>query len=336
VSRGLNLVKILPLFLTCVCSAPASAQTQVELPCGFLGEGEFRESVQNLKELILPLRISSAAIEITILDRDHYPSGSCSGAYISDDGAILTASHCFDQCRFYEKDSPRILGSAEDQCAVIINGVRQFVQVIKASKCSLASKSKFFLDREHSRKIDDECAGGISDLAVIRPTNLQSIGEFSCLHTENGNSNFSQSVYAIGFPGKTTGRRPGKNALGDSLEFSAGNIVDTKRCEYWRYPDAEEAATGSTLQHGDFEFDKLPVPDVIQTAADAVPGSSGGPLVNLQGKIIGVASFTARQGQLSFQNNQYSCPGSSFFQTVEGFADKVGGSWGNCEKKLAK
>jgi S1-C subfamily serine protease len=64
--------------------------------------------------------------------------------------------------------------------------------------------------------------------------------------------------------------------------------------------------------------------EFIQISAPISPGSSGGPVVNLQGQVIGVASF-----QIKGQNINFAVPGSRVLALPNGPPRSLGGQVGN-------
>ena len=108
------------------------AQAQ-QLPCGLVHNVEFQPAAEGLKSLGKSLSFMSAATQVDVSDPRGGKPDSCSGSFISDDGDLLTASHCLDRCRFNDDGS---LKSNVTTCQVKVNGVLQDMEIVKAGACS--------------------------------------------------------------------------------------------------------------------------------------------------------------------------------------------------------
>lgn len=302
------------IFIFILIAFPAVA----EVPCDLLHKADFKEVTQGLKELGRPLSFISASVRIQMVDTGtDKVYAACSGSFVSDDGTILTASHCLDQCRFKEDGSSKGVAS----CRLKLNGVLQDVQVLKASSCGYMMKRDYLYSLRNQEDVSmypARCQGeDLDDYAVLKPADPAALGGFSCLPVGADEAPLDASVFTMGYPSKTSRAdtvRDSLDAPGKTLVVSSGKVVDQKTCDqYWQ---------GSGLMGMIFGREKqivktdLPANKglgrVLQTTVDAVPGSSGGPLINSSGEVVGVFSHFYS----NVHNFSQECTGATFFQPV--------------------
>lgn len=303
---------------------------------------EFDEPVEGLKKLQQPLSFLSASVKIEILDpvnKQFYQS--CSGAYISDSGEMLTASHCLDHCRFKEDGTRRFPGAEADRCEIRINGVVQSAEVLIAGDCEFERKNEYHnrLASELSvTHVSENCRKDLSDYAVLRVPRKEALGKFACLGLSEKRPGLDEGVFTMGYPSQTfrsVAYHGAKDAPGGVLRVSSGNILKSAQCEHkWKARTniehliyGKEGAENLALPEKSYALGR----DSLQTTVDAVPGSSGGPLINAAGEIVGVASSASRE----VHDNNTECRGATFFQPVVDLKAKLGPRLGSCDKNKA-
>jgi hypothetical protein len=242
--------------------------------------------------------------------------GHCSGVYVSKSRDILTAAHCFDHCLF---KSPHSTGQnqAGKTCSVRINGEPTVVQVKVSSQCPLEKTHDWKIARalgKPTNGIPALCASQ-NDIAIVRP--LSPLRRpFACLPLQ-GQTFLGENVFTIGHPGYSS-RSDERlyDSDGKRAYYSRGSIVRKGHCALKQRWDSTKNLSVDGVTYPVGSFVKLPN-DVlaagsgkIQSTVDLVEGSSGSPLINVRGEIVGIASFvfTDAQGPLS------QCEGASFFE----------------------
>ena len=274
-----------------------------------------------LNETDLSERIQKSIVRIDFessqnSDGDVTQPGHCSGVYISKSRDILTAAHCIEACVFR---GPSSLG--QDQrgktCRIRINGEPAVVQVQMMSQCTLNATYDVKIARSLGTQIQGipEKCGQQSDLAVIRPTTLLK-RSFSCLKM-NSKYQQTQKVFTVGHPGYS---KRSKYRIFDSdgaqAYYSRGRIVRQNFCDL-----KQRAPASGPLEVDGYQYpvgSKVQIPrevvvasaGKIQTTVDIVGGSSGSPLLNAQGEIIGIASFVFNDAQ----DPTTECSGSAYFE----------------------
>lgn len=229
------------------------------------------------------------------------PDGSrCSASYISDQGHMLTATHCLEGC-FRSK---RIRAPQRNlQCILDIGGKKTKVRVLMMSVCEASQVIKESLTGKET--CPDE-----ADVAVVLPDSPPA--SFACLGISTTVANTGDAVMALGHPGYTN-RPGGGNSDGAGMYASYGKVIQQDYCT------VTEGNTTRTHPLGGIENTR---DHFIQTTVDVVPGSSGGPLINQRGEIVGVTSFiTAPHSQ------ERECKGGTFFEpltSIDGMATRWG------------
>ncbi len=155
-------------------------------------------------------------------------------------------------------------------------------------------------------------------------------------------------VYGAGFPMPTT-RRSNKNSDGQSLYITPGRVIEQNYCvqaihkteikkstqEPFQLP-AMDFTLPSSLDYGakNYEFKRIDFNKsfhneteglkFIQVTSDAVPGNSGGPLVEKGGKILGISAFVYNADGSKFgANTSHKCTGSAFYLPIETIQEKI-------------
>lgn len=239
----------------------------------------------------------SAGVNLRILGSDG-EWGSCSGSVVSDDGTILTASHCLEDCQ-----NPNQNGIPE--CVVEIDGKRNVVEVNVASPCTYKDHEK------EAALIPPTKCSRASDVAVIVP---ESKLDHACLPLSS-DYEIGQAVYTVGRPFEPSNR--GKNDVDGIHSYASfGAIIPhNMKCTLVQDSMPDDAKYGKPLGGAmDMSTDISPAmtDGTIQTTVDILHGSSGGPLINPQGEIIGVASFTSSR----YQTRWSECQGGTFFVPI--------------------
>ena len=251
---------------------------------------------------------------------DGHESEACSAVIISDSGLMLTASHCLDSCRFSVTGVPLKRLGEKQICKFIIRNVLQEVEVIKAASCPIKMKLNYLeksnLGKNPVDEFPESCHGSqIMDYALIQPLNKELLSKFGCVPVAKRPA-LHESVFLLSYPQPTfraKNQRPeAQDSKGYRLMFSAGKVIQSQKCVTSTAPGFfsklfKGAKNISEEHHMEF------VDSFIQATVDAVGGSSGGPLFNLQGEVVAVTSFSG--SELQDENNE--CRGSTFFQAVE-------------------
>ena len=251
--------------------------------------------------------------------------GICSSTVVSDSGLILTAAHCMNDCVKDAKnrvDDSFVDSEKKAHCQIFINGIQTDVTVKLIGRCSpddlvqLVTEKKASLKTKRTLKyancaVDDE-------LAIIDPQNKDINSK--CLPISFVSPEVGEALGTQGYPSKTTRQSTDqeiqggpKDTPGEILTWSNGTRVISDTCDIeYRFHNqlvTEKAPLGVARQLRT---------RLIQTSIDIVPGSSGGPLLNEQGEVVGVASaFAAFSRTIDLQKpasaNEFECRGSSFF-----------------------
>lgn len=193
----------------------------------------FQHGFVPIKELAVVLKAQASSVSIKILLKSGQWE-SCSGAVVSDQGHIMTAAHCLDDCSDNEKSKPNsnsysaygaygasgsygALGSEKERptkCIAKIDGVQTTVAVKLTSKCS-------FLEHQAAAgmKPKQKCSES-NDTSVILPE--KKIGEKPCLLISKSFRE-GEKVYTIGYPSATS--RGKLDSDGVSQYASFGEII---------------------------------------------------------------------------------------------------------------
>src|SRR5689334_19709797 len=92
---------------------------------------DFLPPGEGLRALNVPAALVRAYAEIKFESLTSGEKYTCSGAYISDSGEILTAGNCIEGCGILNNpDGTR-------GCYLSINGVREMVEIEATSRCSV-------------------------------------------------------------------------------------------------------------------------------------------------------------------------------------------------------
>lgn len=160
------------------------------------------EPVEKMRDS-LPALAASVKIEFEGGDK-------CSGAFVSDEGDILTASHCLGSCK-------------GNTCDVVINGVKTTATIKFESPCR-----PFEINRQNRRRNwpgkspkpgELNCLGK-TDIAILTPATLPK--QYSCLSIGK-NAPIGDAVYTIGYPAQTT--RGEKDSNGKDVYASYGKVI---------------------------------------------------------------------------------------------------------------
>lgn len=240
----------------------------------------------------------AAATRLEAEDGDY----KCSGSYVSDEGHILTAAHCIDDCIFDNKRGHRVRSDGVHICQLKVNQDLINVAVLRVPVCKASKKVDLLQNTEHRgslSKKDFACIGD-PDMVILLPEDKPEA--FSCLPLATEHKQ-GDSVSTFGFPRATT--RDTGNSNGEDLYFSEGKILKNHPYCSTGVPGSTPWRLSKSSHNGMRWFGH------IRTDVDVVKGSSGGPLVNSSGEVIGVAAYS---GSGVMQNEQRECKGASFFE----------------------
>lgn len=219
--------------------------------------------------------------------------GHCSGSYISDQGHILTAGHCLQNCAeragLWKDRKPK-----EMECILAVDGVAKRVKVILASRCNPSQGGE-----RRFKDGTDECPDD-ADLAIVLPDPAPS--SFSCLEMATARPGPGEAIRAMGWPLKTE-RANGGNSDGTRLQVSKGRIVQQGYCD-------QVLADGSTKQVFIAGLKNVNT-RLLQATADVIPRQSGGALLNRNGQLVGVAHAVVHA------NQKTECRGGGLFESLD-------------------
>ncbi|MNK06281.1 Trypsin [compost metagenome] len=229
----------------------------------------------------------------------------CAGAVISNEGHILTANHCLDQCNDGKIRGPR--RDRPEQCIAKIDGRATLVDVKVTSRCSF--QEHLAANQMNSLQ---KCTR-FNDVAIVLPRTK--FRNRACLPMAR-NFKEGEAVYSIGHPMRS---KRGKNdSDGRRLYASFGEIISNQgQCLIVQNGNPSEKEKGLNQPGALVSMDGLYpglIAGVIQTTVDLLPGNSGGPLINEQGQVIAVASFI----EGSKNNTWLECRGATFFSPIAG------------------
>jgi hypothetical protein len=264
---------------------------------------------------------------------------SCSSSYISDQGHILTASHCLDSCVF-DVDGNRKNANSHLECEFTLNGKKTVVDVLMMSACSgndtiaygelLRHRVEEIDMPEKLRKCKDQ-----ADLAVIMPRNKAK--EFKCMPI-NLESPIGKNAYTLGWPEETL--RGAGDSNGIDLYYSQGSILEKQSLKCTPVKSIFSALVKKLPKELDLKsFAPKGHVDQVQTDIDFVEGSSGGPAIDEEtGEGIGIASVIS--DPMGFVHNyKMECKGATFFQALaplknpKGFVDNFNFNDISCKNK---
>jgi hypothetical protein len=262
----------------------------------------FTEAAIGLKELMQPGELAATTARFYYW-REKNKLAACSTGFISDQGHMLTASHCLQNCTLEGVRREINVDTGEVSCLTYMAGKYVKVKVISSSKCDI-------LDRW--QKVGNTISLGLplstlascdtDDLALVLPETPPE--NFFCAPISGRAPALNEKVYAMGAPGATQ-RWDGKDSDGMHMYVSNGNVVDTDFC---RRKDRNTGKPGVPRRLRFAEYARKV--GYLQVTADSYSGGSGGPLFNMQGEIIGLSAAFDK-----FHHNETAeCPGATLFQ----------------------
>lgn len=198
---------------------------------------------------------------------------------------------------------------------------------------------------DRAKKLREICSSD-NDFIVLQSEKLS--GK-NCLISAKSPT-LGTKVFGAGFP-MPTARRNNKNSDGESLYITPGRVIEQNYCVKAIHKSEIKKFSQSPTQlltmdfplisslgysAKDYEFKRIDFNKafhnetegvkLIQVTSDAVPGSSGGPLVENSGKILGIASliYDAETDRSTFGGNQaHKCTGSAFYLPIETIQEKI-------------
>jgi hypothetical protein len=215
---------------------------------------------------------------------------------LSDEGHVLTASHCLNSC-FGAQSSERlteILSARPGQplqltCPFIIDGQSVNAEVVVSQRCRLENVRD---GRPADNDLNQlsECHVSAGDVTILKVPN-EVLRSRPCLPMNFNPPNHGSDVIAMGSPLRTNRRHYGaRNADGRSFYFSTGQIINSDQCTLKESPWSSNLRTLRPALPP--AVARLRNPRYFQMSADIESGSSGGPVLNSNLEIIGVASST--------------------------------------------
>lgn len=250
-----------------------------------------------------------------ILIRDGVSMEGCTGTKIGDE-LVLTAFHCMRACLlknawFDQKPEDAVVGGDPVQiyrrsanatntvtCEVFMqaNMLMEKAEVIAGPHCTaLVNEGK-------TQVMNLPGCDRANDQVILKYVNNQTLGQYQCSKMANRAPLPGDTVFDLGYPTGTQ-RGPGhKDSNGRTLFSSEGEVMKSDVCFRVGANNIPEA----------IKLVNPPSADVLQTSVDIVPRSSGSPLFNKQGEIVGVASGTVGD----VQNMVSYCAGASFFSNI--------------------
>ena len=290
---------------------------------------EFVPAMDELARLNLPMHILSASPMIFVGSSKGVER--CSAAIVSDQGHILTAGHCIDQClrdnnAYTQSGGFHTVNTevlSQVKCQIVVNNKKVDVKVLATNDCPTPEWT--------SAKAPKSCRG--LDYAILE-LDPPILSQQPCFRTSRRHPGPGQTVMAVGFP-KASNRKSNKasarDADGKSQFISTGKTISAQdTCEMSvdnksvisSIFTGKETAGPKTLGDEQIKFalERVNSKGLIQTTADILQGSSGGPLINrYSGQLIGVASFFAggRHGDTA------ECKGAAFFSSAATMVEEI-------------
>ncbi len=306
---------------------------QLQPPDGMISKAKFIPAQQGLVELKMPLNMLAATPKIELVNASGKVIDHCSGSIISDDGTLLTAGHCVEECLARGQALTKIDGiSSVDRaklssvsCSVRINGQIIPAQILATNDCRGA-------DRNAASTVNIQCKG--LDYAVLK-IDERFVKEQPCFHVSEKTPAPGTGVAAIGFPPLTARQvyQPGaRDADDDGPYLTPGETIAYQNfCR----------TVNSTLEFKDQKFITATKPavqagHVLQTTTDVLRGVSGAGLVNVNNStLVGVARSTIHN------NPNKECVGSGFYSSTASILAAIRTDFPNlslaetfrCEKK---
>ncbi len=296
----------------CWAATPSFAKTSARSFCAVpWASSDF----ENIKELANALPSIAAGITFSVLRVDGQWE-ECSGSVVSDEGHVLTASHCVDKCAndntpiVNNLDRHQLLNlnlpkASKSQCKVKIDGVETVVDV-KVQSCD--TKENFEALTKNPKTPEARCTE-MSDVAVIMPK--ISFNNHPCVSTAE-NYSIGEKIYTVGKPKQT--HRGFKDADGKEVYASFGEIIPAQdKCIVVRQADLLRGTSQPNyiLNMPGFSPYSAYRQNLVQTTLNIFSGNSGGPIINQSGEVIGVASMTA-----GYSDESRQCKGDTFFAPI--------------------
>lgn len=242
--------------------------------------------------------------------------GRCSGSIVSDEGHILTAAHCVDRCNNKFQNTGDRVENLICDLEIGERAYRYKVEMLRLCKHEsfmevVQEKLRFPQDQLSESK--QRCFDS-PDLALLSPITPLDF-EYSCLQISPKDAKLRESVVAVTYPLATRRDLPKNsveyNSNGEDLWVSRGQIVNQDYCNL--------ANMGSIDVSLDFTAAlNVMKSNYLQTTVDIMPGSSGGPLLNATGEIIGVASFMSEHN-----SEKQECRGATLFAPARHGLEKL-------------
>ena len=308
-----------------------SACTHANVKPTLRNPADFESAADALPKLNQPPDTKFALVHYTVAIKKQKKFANldrCSAVIISDTGVMLTASHCLDECRFESDGSPtrtdqdgRQVEMPATDCRISTGQESFTIEILKANSCAMGKKVGMpgvTVDRNQlaANCRDDD----LSDLAIIRPVSVDSLGDFRCLPTAEKHAALNGFVFAMGYPRETFrrefARTDARDSNGSDLAVTSGHVIESVICEQtWRARNWISRKlwgdSGTQEKYIPRAFHDY-ISKFIQSDIDTTHGLSGGPLLNEKGEVLGVVSWTIDD----LQNERHQCKGATFVQPL--------------------
>lgn len=250
--------------------------------------------------------------------RNNDSGGGCTGTKLTEDGDVLTAFHCLKECLFKQnwfdthEDTANLSGEAVRvfrqtrahapvTCKLLVPFME--VQVIDAPKCiAYVLKENGDLGRV-SESAPGDCDKS-QDVLTFRMQQPEFLKDLTCAPLSSGPApHVNDRVFSVGYPSATFFGK--EDSDGKNMYRSRGRVMRQQSCE-WTSPNGGRLRSSFPFEVG---------LHVLQVSVSAVPRSSGSPLFNRYGEIIGVASgiYSPLMSPGSY------CAGGVFFSNLSRF-----------------
>ncbi len=277
---------------------------------------DFIPPSEGLASLSLPLSLMAAAPRFELDDKNGQWVDKCSASVISDSGKILTNAHCVEDCVFKaalytQTDEGTVVnkeGLKDLICTAKINNVETKFKILAMSDC----RDK--VDAARLKYYPNKICNGL-DYAVLQP--LINTIALHCMKHNYEKLSADKKIATIGFPKETYRHvfvKTARDSDGLSQQMSFGKTLDFQPYCYLRNdslgffdsgkrPFAEKLAV--------FNKKMVNTGNVMQSSLDQINGSSGGPIFNDHGEIVGIVAYGLPG--LNVNSDIRQCDGSTFF-----------------------
>jgi hypothetical protein len=289
----MGLLTAMILIFTATHSWARMPFTSLPLPESHISKTNFIPAQEGLRDLRIPLNMLAATPKIEFVDANGKVLDHCSGSQVSDDGTLLTAGHCVEQC-LRKANAIKIVGGisvvdrallSSARCLVRINGRISQASVLASNDCR--GKDRF---REGSANVT--CNG--LDFAILK-TDDPSLRDQPCFHISSRLPVAGTGVAAIGYPPPTSReiyKSKARDSDGEGPFLTPGQTIsyqehcrtDVDKNEKPRNLKPEDPLQRAAIKR------HVVGGHVLQTTTDVLRGVSGAGLVDTNTySLLGVA-----------------------------------------------